>query len=235
MNNKVKQELERIEIPQELHKRSKFGIEQAKSEMKIKSKNKGRLLKGIGGMVAVAILSIGIIVAVNPTLASSIYGYFNDITNWKGAVVGLEYNEATEEIDVQIGELTLKNDQYVLPITTTYEYAEKHPFSIADALAIGNFKVISQTGGKISEEQIHVEPIIKEDFTFEIEDSDKLLSGAENNLQGKRSFQGNLILDKELLSSDEAYILSINSFFQHTKGEAPLEIKGEWQIKFSTN
>jgi len=182
--------------------------------------------------IAIAVLSIGIIVAVNPTLASSIYGYFNDITNWKGAVVGLEYNDATEEIDVQIKEPILKNNQYVLPITITFENSEKHPFSIADALAIGNFKLISRTGGEISEEQIQIEPIIKEDFTFEIGDSDKLLSGAKNNLQGKRSFQGNLILDKELLSSDEAYILSINSFIQHAKGEAPLEINGEWQIEF---
>lgn len=234
MNNNIRQEIEKIEIPKEVHERSKIGIQKANSEMNKRKSNSVRLVKGIGGMVAATALSISLIAAVNPTFASSIQGYFNDIKNWKGAVIGLEYNDATEKIDIQIDKPILKDNYYVLPITVTFEDAEKHPFSIADALTIGALKIINKNGDKISDNQIQVETIVKEDFTFDIEDSDKLLTEIRINDQSNRAFQGNLIIDKELLSSDEMFILSIDSFFQHAKGEAPLEINGKWKIEFST-
>lgn len=233
MSNKVKQELGKIEIPKELHDRSKIGIRKASYEFKGRGKM-NKFLKGLGVAAAVAILSISLLATVNPGFASSLQGFFKDIANWQGVVTGTEYNQATEEIDVKIAEPLVKNNHFVLPITVTFEEAEKAPYNVAEALTFGEFKVISHNEVEITEEQIQVEPVSKEDFNFEIGDSHKLLTEIENNNPNIRVFQANLVIDKKLLNSNDKFILIINSFFEHKKADAPLEVKGEWQLEFLT-
>lgn len=71
MNNKIKQELAKIEIPKELNERSKQGIKKASSERK-RNVNSKKVIKAIIGLVAVAILSVGLIASNSPALASSL-------------------------------------------------------------------------------------------------------------------------------------------------------------------
>lgn len=78
MSNKIKQEINKIEIPNELSQRSKLGISEAKKEMKIN--NKRFKVKGIA--VAVAILiSIGTLLFLNNNLNTN-----NMVNNQKKVV-----------------------------------------------------------------------------------------------------------------------------------------------------
>ena len=81
MSNKVKEELEKIEIPKELHERSKLGVEKAKLEKKRRNKI-GKIITGFGGMVAGTVLVVGLLAANDSTLAGSIKGFASDIFNW---------------------------------------------------------------------------------------------------------------------------------------------------------
>lgn len=233
MSNRIKQELEKIEIPKELHERSELGIKAASSEMKGRG-IMNTAIKGLGGVAAVAVLSISLTAAVNPGFASSLQGFFKEVTNWKGAVIGTEYYQATDEISVTVSDLNVKNNHFVLPITVTFEQADKAPYIMAEALTFGEFKVRSHSGVEVTAEQIQVEPLASKEFSFDIEDSHKLLTEVDNKNPTKREFKASLVIDKELLGSDDTFTLVIHSFFEHSKGDAKFEIKGDWKLEFST-
>lgn len=234
MSNRVKEVLEKIEIPKELHERSKSGIQAAVSEMKGRGKMQ-KIIKPLGSVAAATVLFMGLIAAVNPGFASSLQGFFKDITNWNGAVIGTEYNQATEEVDVKISDLNVLDNELVLPLTVTFEKADKAPYNLVEALTLGEFAIASNSEGELTAEQIRIELLETKKFSFDIEESHKLLSEVESTAPTNREFKANLVIDKELLGSNDTFTLIIRSLYGHSKGDAPLEIKGDWKLEISTN
>ena len=232
MKKIIEQELENIEIPKELHERSKIGIQKASLEIK-RGNKMNRYSKRVAGVAAVLVLSIGLIAVNNPTLANSVKGFFQDITNWQRAVTGTEYEQATEEIDIKISNPITKSKKVSLPIEVTFENSNKAPFNVIEALTLGEFKIVDSSGNEINYEEIQIEPASKEEYSFEINDEDKLLTEMENQELTKRRFIGSFIINKEHLRLDNKYTLIINSFYGHKKADAPIEIKGNWNLDFS--
>ncbi|AZV43884.1 DUF3600 domain-containing protein [Peribacillus asahii] len=78
MNNNLKQELAKIEIPIELHEKSKIGVKKAKSEMenKIKRHVRKRLVSAI---LAAALLIPTSAFAYQSILADGLYGSFENL------------------------------------------------------------------------------------------------------------------------------------------------------------
>ena len=62
------------------------------------------------------------------------------------------------------------------------------------------------------------------EFEFMIKDEDKLL------IQEDKEFKTNLVINSLSTNAKETYTLIINSFFIQSKGDAPLEVKGEWEV-----
>lgn len=73
--------------------------------------------------------------------AASGEGFFKDITDWRGAVTGTTYEQATEEIDVNV-----KEEGAVFRVEVSFKDAEKAPFSELEMLAVGKYQVIDANG-----------------------------------------------------------------------------------------
>lgn len=78
MGNHLKQELSRIEIPGELHERSKLGIKKAKIEMS------GKLNRFVKKRIAIAVISACLMIptgvfAYSALLADDLYGSFDNL------------------------------------------------------------------------------------------------------------------------------------------------------------
>ena len=232
MKKIIKRELNKIEIPKELNKRSRIGIEKASVEMKGENKmNKN--IKQIISIAAAFLLSISLVAISNPTLANSIKGFFRDITNSNGSIVGTEYNQATEEIEIRISDMIVDEDMVILPIEVTLKDISKAPFSEIDILTMDKFNIIHSSGDEIDYKKIKVESISKENYNYEIEDENNLLTEIDSKYLDKRIFTANLIIDKNELTSNEGYILRIESFYGHKKADSPIKINGYWEINLN--
>ena len=94
MNNNIKQEINKIEIPEGLSERSKLGVSQAKKEIK---KDRRRFsVKGIG-IAAALLVSVGAFILFN-------YGTLDGATGNKGALV------VNEDGSVEIPAIQLPKD-----------------------------------------------------------------------------------------------------------------------------
>jgi len=230
VSNKIKEELEKIEIPKELHERSKLGVQKAKSEKKKRNKI-GKVITGFGGLVAGIVLVVALLAANDPTLANSIKGFASEIINWKGQVTGVEYNNATNEIGVTSEQAVVEDEKVIVPITVTLKNAEQIPYKFTEALTIGDIKIETASGEEILGEQIKVVAIKEKEFSFDI-GSDKLLTEVESEDANERVFKAHVLVDKGILV-DTQFSIFISSFFQHKKADAPLETHGQWQIDVS--
>ncbi|MFU1795206.1 DUF4179 domain-containing protein [Paenibacillus azoreducens] len=75
-DNRIKQEIEKIEIPKELHERSLLGVRQAKRELSVKS----RVVKAIkvaGITAAGLVLAVALGTAASPTFADYVKSWFS--------------------------------------------------------------------------------------------------------------------------------------------------------------
>ena len=96
---------------------------------------------------AFAVLVIAMSLTVTAMAATGgVKGFFQDITNWQGAIVGTSYEQATGEIDMRVsvnGEelsvLAVLADPQIAP----YRYAEK--------LGIAEYKIVDEKGEILEE------------------------------------------------------------------------------------
>lgn len=231
MRNDIAKEMEQIELPTELRQRSRAGIKQAKEEQKKRRQPLVRPPKLIGGAAA-AILIVMLATSSTTGLATMIKGYYQDIVNRMGAVTGTQYNQATEEIAISLGEPFIKGKMVVVPITVKLKNADSPPFSLAEAVTVGSMEIQGKNGEVIRAQDVAIEPASQKSYSFEIADANRLLSEEPSTSPGERHFKGNLILDQSVMHAedDPSYTVTIQSLYQHAKAEAPLEIKGQWQV-----
>lgn len=223
MKKIIEKELMNIDIPKDLHERAKMGIKRASLEkerenninkyIKTGGNNMNKYVKRISWGAAALALTIGLAAINNSTFANSLRGLFKDVTNSQGAVVGTEYAQSTEEIDVKISDLINTSDKLELPIEVTLKNIDKAPFNSIEELTLGEFEILDSLGNKINCE------------------------GIENNLVldklNDNEFVCNLAINKDNLKTDGKYTLVVKSFYGHKKADAPLEISGNWKINFS--
>lgn len=238
--NAFKDEIDNIELPANLHQRSKIGILQAQRELKENNRiTVKRFIKPFIGVASVTVVMFFGLIVSNPSIASTIKGYFQDIFNWKGAVVGLEYNQATEEITVKVNEPILKSEDVIVPITFTVKDAMKPPYTVIQALTLNSFEVVAGSGKILKGQQISNQADSKveldKDVLQDIQENEKLLSEIKSNTPTERLFQAKLIIPHSFFNNNENVSLKIQSFKGHAKAEQPLEIKGNWISNFSLN
>ena len=94
-----------------------------------------------------AVLAVCLSISVTALAATgTLKGFFRDITNWQGAVVGTSYEQATDEIRMDV---TVNSNE--LTVLATFVDANKFPYRDSELLGIAEYKIVN-TDGKVVKE-----------------------------------------------------------------------------------
>ena len=134
--NKIKE----IEMPKDMQQRiiENCYIETEKKSMKIIKRP----------MVAVASFAICVCLTGVSALAAigKLDGFFRDIKRWDGAVVGTSYEQATDEVELNIVEVS---DKLVVEITMVN--SNTAPYSFFEILGIKDYRIVDANDNVIVE------------------------------------------------------------------------------------
>ena len=204
MNEHIASQLNEIPIPANLHDRCELGIDRAAHELK----GTITMLKFRKSTVAAAValvLTFGLLTAGAVTYADSIRGAFSDVTRFDGAVVGTEYHNATEEIEVTaeaVGDTVIVNARFLYPADA--------PYAFITELSLKNATLTDSNGAKLlTVKETEITPINNGSVSIAIP------------------------MGTVTLSSDEAYTLSFDTAVGHAKAEQPLPMSGNWSCTVS--
>lgn len=110
-----------------------------------KKNNKRWFQKPLAVAAAFALcLTLGSVTALAAN--GKLEGFFKDITDWRGAVTGTTYEQATDEITVNV-----TAEAGVLKVEAVFVEAEKAPYSEVEQLAIGKYRMIDANGNTVAQ------------------------------------------------------------------------------------
>lgn len=228
-HSNFEKELSEIEIPPEINGRIRMGIMEAAKQTKRRRKVSLFVKSTVGTIVAASIAFVVLLNTNDGGFASSITGYSKDILNWEGAVVGTEYVEATEEIDVSLGQAESISNGINIPLTVVIkdETVPHYKPVFAEYVSLGEYKLINSDGKELDIDQAEISSNAVVPTDTEIIRPSQLL--AEEPIDGiERLFKGTLTI-KNISSLDSLTELNIQSFILESGGNR-LEIKGEWKL-----
>ena len=135
--------IKEIEMPKDMQQRI---IEKCYIETEKKSMNK--MFKK--PMVAVASFALCVCLMGVTALAATgkLEGYFRDIKRWDGAVIGTAYEQATDEVEVNIIEVS---DKLVVEITMVKP--KEAPYSFFEMFGIKKYKIVDTKDNVIVENE----------------------------------------------------------------------------------
>ncbi len=160
-----------------------------------------------------AVLTLCIITVTMTPLANSIKGFFSDIIRFDGAITGTRYENATNDIKVDVLELTSENGNIIIPLNLTFENPTETPFLYIQEVAVSEYKIFDSNNKEVIKTKLPAE------------DGDK---GTVSD--GKVLV--NLSLNDAKLKSGEEYTIVIEKMYGLKKADAPLHITGTWKCKF---
>lgn len=142
----IAEKLNKIEMPKEMRERV---IKNCVIEMEEKTMRKNTSKKFLGRpVVAVASLVLCLCLTGVTALAATgkLQGFFKDITDWKGAVTGTAYEQATDEVELSVA---LVADE--LAVAVTMLKPEEAPYSSFETFGIESYKIVDLAGSVIAE------------------------------------------------------------------------------------
>ena len=160
-----------------------------------------------------AVLALCIITVTMTPLANSIKGFFSDIIRFDGAITGTQYENATNDIKVDVLELTSEKGNVIIPLDLTFENPIEAPFSYIHEVAVSEYKIVESNNKEIVNTKVSAE------------DGDKGTVSAGKVLV-------NLSLNEAKLKSGEEYTIVIEKMYGLSKADAPLHITGSWKCNF---
>ena len=181
-------------------------------EVNTMSKPKGRItIKRT--LAIVAVLALCVITVTMTPLANSIKGFFSDIVRFDGAITGTRYENATNDIKVDILELTSENGNIIIPLVLTFENPTEAPFPYIQEVAISEYRILDANNKEIEKVRVSAE------------DGDKGTVNEGNVLV-------NLLLNDTEFEKGKEYKIVIEKMYGLAKAEAPLHITGSWECEF---
>ena len=160
-----------------------------------------------------AVLALCIITVTMTPLANSIKGFFSDIIRFDGAITGTQYENATNDIKVDVLELTSEKGNVIIPLDLTFENPIEAPFPYIQEVAVSEYEIVDSNNKEIVKTKVSAE------------DGDKGTVSAGKVLV-------NLSLNDAKLKSGEEYTIVIEKMYGLSKTDAPLHITGRWECKF---
>ena len=189
-----------------------FDLNEEIKNMEVHTMSKPKItMKRTLAIAAVLVLCI-ITVTMTP-LANSIRGFFSDIVRFDGAITGTKYENATNDIKVDVLELSFENGNVIIPLDLTFENPTEAPFPYIQEVAVSEYKILDNNNKEIIKTKVSAE------------DGDK---GTVND--GKVLV--NLSMNDAKLKSGEEYTIVIEKMYGLSKADAPLHITGRWECKF---
>ena len=115
--------------------------------------------------VVCAVLVMCLALSVTALAATGVLqGFFKDITDFRGAVIGTSYEQATEEIDVGVA---VKDD--VLTVQVTFADPQAAPYSEMEELGISGYQIVDSQGNAVQEGAVEeLEPVVNGQATIHI-------------------------------------------------------------------
>ena len=143
---KLKSAAETITMPEEVKRRivrnCKTQISNSRKEIVMKTNKNIR--KPAAVFVAVALcLSLSVTAIATSGVLN---GYFRDITNWQGAIVGTSYEQATDEIAMSV---TVNGDE--LTVLATFSVPQEFPYREVEKLGIAAYSIVDANGKVVKE------------------------------------------------------------------------------------
>ncbi len=181
-------------------------------EERTMSKPKSRIT--IKRAIAIAaVLALCLVTVCMTPLANSIRGFFSDIVRFDGAITGTRYENATNDIKVDVLELTTENGNVIIPVELTFENPTEAPFPYIQEVAVSEYKIFNSNNKEVIKAKLPAE------------DGDKGTVSDGNVLV-------NLLMKDDKLKSGEEYTIVIEKMYGLSKADAPLHITGTWKCKF---
>ena len=99
-------------------------------------------------LVAVATFALCLCATGVTALAATgkLQGYFKDITNWSGAITGTSYEQATDEVELTVLEVS---DELTLEIE--FVNPKVAPYSFFEQFGVESYKIVDMAGKVIAE------------------------------------------------------------------------------------
>ena len=161
----------------------------------------------------VAVLALCLVTVCMTPLANSIKGFFSDIIRFDGAITGTRYENATNDIKVDVLELTSENGNIIIPLDLTFENPTEAPFPYIQEIAIAEYKILDNNNKKIANIKASA-------------------NDAEKGVASEGKALVNLSLADEKMTVGEEYTIVIEKMYGLAKADAPLHITGTWKCNF---
>lgn len=208
MKSFIENEFQNVEIPRDLHDRCCLGIQKAEGEMYMKHKKSW--IKRISATAAAFMVCL--IVFNGSAIADTVKGMFQDIVGIDGAVTGTAYEVGVDEVLINCQGISMKENTMEVDFEITVSDLETAPFAFVENLQIGDLTILDKDGNTIA--------VIS--YPANLDES----SPIEN---GKTSLH--LIINSEELENCQNPTFKIQTLYGHSKADAPLEIRGDWNVE----
>ncbi len=163
-------------------------------------------------LALVAVIALCSITVTMTPLANSIKGFFSDIIRFDGAITGTQYENATNDIKIEVLESTSEN-RNIIPLSLTFENPTEAPFSFIEEVAVSEYKILDSKNKEIIKTKLSAE------------------DGDKGTVQ-----DGKVLVDLSIanakIESGKEYTIVIEKMNGFAKADAPLHITGTWVCKF---
>ncbi len=148
----LKEEIKEITMPDEMRARivencRNAGMEKENADMKEKNHtSSARKWPRIATVAAAVALCLGLGGVTVMASSGKLEGFFADVTRWDGAVVGMTYEQATEEIEVSVA---VSSDSLV--VDAVLLKAGEAPYAFLDSVSVQTYSVVNAEGETLVE------------------------------------------------------------------------------------
>ena len=139
--------MQKIEMPDEMQARildNCYKKINKETEYKIMTKQTNRFFKK--PLATAAAVALCLCVGGVTVLATTGKGFFKDIIGWDGAITGTVYEQATDEIDIAVTDVTDG-----LTVVATVVNPNTVPYMTFDQMRIGSYKIVDSLGNIVVE------------------------------------------------------------------------------------
>lgn len=145
----LKSAAQEITMPEEMKRRiahnCKNQLVNTMEEHTMKNRKNNSFFKKPAAVFAA--LAVCLSISVTALAATgTLRGFFRDITNWQGAVVGTSYEQATDEIDVNVS-----GNGEELTVLATFVDPQIFPYREVEMLGIAEYCIVDTNGKTVSE------------------------------------------------------------------------------------
>ena len=189
-----------------------FDLKEEIKNMEVRTMSKPKITTRRTLAIA-AVLALCLVTVCMTPLASSIRGFFSDIIRFDGAIIGTQYENATNDIKIDVLEVTSENGNVIIPLELSFENPTEAPFPYIQEVAVSEYKIVDSNNKEIIKTKVSATDGKKGTIN-----NDKVLV--------------NLSLNDAKLKSGEQYTIVIEKMYGLSKADAPLHITGTWKCNF---